>query len=147
MCVAWYDKGVDFTCRMCGHCCSGEPGFVYLSEKSIQEISDHLGLDRDVFLEKYTRLVDMGTYWQISLKERDDYSCVFLTEKGCSIYPVRPLQCMTYPFWPHVFEDRALWEAEKDSCPGIGCGEHHDASSIRSLLRQTLLEKLVTIVK
>ena len=34
------------------------------------------------------------------------YDCVFLKEdpergrKTCSIYPVRPLQCRTWPFWP-----------------------------------------------
>ena len=144
--VAWYDNGVEFSCRMCGHCCSGEPGSVFLSDKSIDDISSFLGMDRQEFIQKYTRQVDMGTYRQISLKERDDYSCVFLGEKGCTIYPVRPLQCMTYPFWPYLFEDRALWEAEKSNCPGIGSGEHHDANEIRRLVRQTLLEKLVTIV-
>ena len=76
-----------------------------------------------------------------------NYNCVFLTDEGCSIYPVRPLQCRTYPFWPYLLEDRAILEAEKASCPGIGEGELHSAGEIRQQCRATLLEKLSTIVK
>ncbi len=145
--MAWYDRGIRFSCKMCRHCCSGEPGSVFLSEESITAISSHLGIGRGEFLEKYTRLVDMGTYYQISLTEDGDYNCVFLTDEGCSIYPVRPLQCRTYPFWPYLLEDRAILEAEKASCPGIGEGELHSAGEIRQQCRATLLEKLSTIVK
>lgn len=39
--------------------------------------------------------------------------CVFLDPFGkCSIYPVRPIQCRTYPFWPSLLEDRETWESE-----------------------------------
>ena len=31
------------------------------------------------------------------LKSRDDRSCVFLDERGCSVHPDRPLACRIYP--------------------------------------------------
>ena len=90
----------------------------------------------------------MGTYYQLSLLERNDLSCEFLDEDGrCRIYPVRPLQCRTYPFWPYLFSDRALLEAEKANCPGIGEGRLYSESEIRKMVKDTLLDKLVTIVK
>ena len=145
--LAWYDKGICFTCLRCSHCCSGEPGYVFISGSDADRISSYLSMKRDEFLSSHTRLVDMGTYYQVSLKERDNYDCEFLTDKGCSIYEVRPLQCRTYPFWPHVFDDKALFEEEKKACPGLGKGELRSAAEIREGIHSTLMEKLLTIVK
>lgn len=132
--MAWYSSGLKFTCKLCGHCCSGEPGYVFLSKDEIEHISSYLGLAEEEFLNKYTRLIDRGTYYDISLKEREDYSCIFLSDKGCSIYPVKPLQCSTYPFWDYLLSDKALFYAEREACPGIGEGELHSEKEIREQL-------------
>lgn len=132
--MAWYSSGLKFTCKLCGHCCSGEPGYVFLSKDEIEHISSYLGLAEEEFLNKYTRLIDRGTYYDISLKEREDYSCIFLSDKGCKIYPVKPLQCSTYPFWDYLLSDKALFYAEKEACPGIGEGELHSEKEIREQL-------------
>lgn len=59
----------------------------------------------------------------MSLAEKDNYDCVFWEEgKGCVIYPVRPVQCRSYPFWAHVVEDEESWKREALHCPGIGKG-------------------------
>lgn len=134
--MAWFDKGLVFSCEGCGHCCSGEPGFVFLSAEEIEAISNFLSLSQDDFLSLYTRWIDRGDYYNLSLKEHANYDCVFLKDKRCEIYPVRPNQCRTYPFWPYLMEERALWEAEKEACPGIGHGEHHDAAEIREKLKE-----------
>jgi Fe-S-cluster containining protein len=54
----------------------------------------------------------------------DEPACAFLDENNrCKIYPVRPKQCATWPFWTENLE-RAAWEGPvKDCCPGIGKGE------------------------
>lgn len=145
--MAWYSKGVRFECQRCGHCCGGEPGNVFISPDDVQRIASHLCISSGDFLSQYCREVDMGSYYQTSLKEREDYSCIFLTDKGCAIYEVRPLQCRTYPFWPYIFSDRALLEAEKAQCPGIGKGEVHDETEIRTCLSAMTREKVVTRVK
>lgn len=50
-------------------------------------------------------------------------SCHFLKDGGCSIHPVKPTQCRTYPFWPSIVASRAMWKIEATFCPGIGKGE------------------------
>lgn len=46
--------------------------------------------------------------------------CVFLDPFGqCSVYPVRPVQCRTYPFWPSLVDARDDWEGEA-VLPGDG---------------------------
>lgn len=55
--------------------------------------------------------------------------CVFLDEatNACSIYPVRPLQCSTYPWWPELMPTGA-WKAEQQHmCEGI---EHPEAPQL-----------------
>lgn len=145
--MAWYDRGVDFTCQRCGHCCSGEPGFVFLSSEEIDTICAYLSLSREEFLAIYTRRVDMGDHYEVSLKERRDYSCILLSDEGCTVYPVKPEQCSTYPFWSYLFEDRALWDEEMKACPGINRGRHHSREEIREQLEKEKKHVKFTISK
>ena len=145
--MAWFDRGVCFSCTGCGHCCSGEPGFVFLSDEEVNSISSFLEMKRDDFLTAFTRLIDRGSYYEVSLRERADYSCVFLKDNRCEIYPVRPLQCLTYPFWDYLMKDRALYENEKSECPGIGVGERHTGDEIREKLRLGREHKKLIIQK
>jgi len=57
------------------------------------------------------------------LRKPKTSQCHFLTENGCSVHPVKPVQCRLYPFWPELVENRANWQAERAMCPGIGKGE------------------------
>ena len=119
----FYDQGLKFSCQMCRYCCSAEPGYVYLSEQEIFDIAQYLSLPIDQFMKIYCRAIDFGDVWQISLREKENYDCIFLTENGCSVYPVRPHQCSQYPFWKNIMESREAWENEKQYCPGIGKGD------------------------
>ena len=94
-------------------------------------------MSKEEFLSLYTRDVDYGLYYLVSLKEKDNYDCIFLGENGCSIYEGRPLQCRTYPFWPSIVESRGNWESEKNSCPGIGKGTVVDKKTILEMLDKT----------
>ena len=95
----FYDNGLRFQCQMCRYCCSSEPGYVYLSDKEIEEEAAYLGLPREEFIKKYCRYVD------------------------CGIYKVRPYQCRQYPFWKSIMSSKEAWENEKNYCPGIGKGD------------------------
>jgi Fe-S-cluster containining protein len=46
--------------------------------------------------------------------DADGPACIFLdrTTNHCQIYPVRPVQCRTYPFWPTVTASVQSWNAE-----------------------------------
>ncbi|MDR2780573.1 MAG: YkgJ family cysteine cluster protein, partial [Synergistaceae bacterium] len=66
-------------------------------------------------------------YGALSLKERRDYDCVFLRMTGgeakCDIYPAKPRQCVSFPFWPEALENKDAWERYSDSCPGMNSGK------------------------
>ena len=130
----FYEKGLRFECQGCNYCCSSEPGYVFLSEEDVKRLSDGLNLDRKAFIDTYCRIVDMGAFKMVSLLEKDNYDCIFLSKEGCKVYPYRPKQCQTYPFWAHVIEDEKSWEVEGHSCPGIGKGKLYTKKEIEAKL-------------
>lgn len=99
-------------------------------------MADATGLALDAFIEVYCRKIDMGAFKLISLKEKENFDCIFLTESGCSVYDARPEQCRTYPFWASVMEDRTSWEEASKSCPGIGKGRLYTKREIERLLSE-----------
>jgi len=80
----------------------------------------------------------MGSVKMISLQEKKNFDCIFLTEKGCSVYEGRPEQCRTYPFWSSIVEDKAAWDAEMASCPGMGQGKLYTKEDIEKLLQDRI---------
>jgi Fe-S-cluster containining protein len=116
----WYHQGLSFTCTRCGACCTGAPGFVWVSAEEQDAIADFLGEDRERFRAIYTRRLDRG----ISLRERANNDCVFYdAEAGCTVYPVRPRQCRTWPFWASNVSSPEAWKRTCEVCPGSGKGE------------------------
>lgn len=114
-----YKNGLRFSCTGCGNCCSnhGEYNAVYLTKQDVSLISNFLKLSKNQFQKKFTR----GKNEEIQLKDREN-TCIFLNEKRqCEIYPVRPLQCRTFPFWPENLNPRT-WKSLHKNCPGIGQG-------------------------
>ena len=132
----WYHKGLRFECSQCGNCCRnhGDYAYVYLTEVELREIPPFLGLSRREFLERHCTK-EPGSF--VSLR-MDQPSCPFLGEDSrCRIYPVRPLQCRTWPFWEENLE-RASWEGPvRECCPGIGRGPLHSAEEVERIARET----------
>ncbi len=120
----WYKEGLPFKCTGCGQCCTGAPGYVWVSEEEIEQIAEFLGLTVKEFSQNYLRFVD-GKY---SLRElqshRDEHDCVFLKEKKCEVYSVRPKQCRTFPWWQSHLKSEEEWTAAAMWCEGIN---HPDA--------------------
>ena len=56
------------------------------------------------FIEKY--LYPFGGNY--SIKEEENGRCL-LYRDGCRIYPVRPFQCKTFPFWFDILRSRKKW--------------------------------------
>ncbi|MCI5053006.1 MAG: YkgJ family cysteine cluster protein [Simkaniaceae bacterium] len=127
----WYEEGLAFKCTGCGKCCTGAPGYVWLTEEDIQRFCTQLKLERKAFLKKYTRQV-RGRYSLI--EDPQNYDCVFLKEGRCTAYEARPKQCRTYPFWGKIMQSRRQWEAESNYCEGINSGP--------TLTREEIDEKL-----
>jgi hypothetical protein len=129
---AWYADGLRFSCLLCGDCCRGEPGFVWISREQMDVVAKHLNLPLEKFKEQYTRKVGD----RHSLIELANGDCVFWSGNGCTIYPVRPVQCRTFPFWPEYLRSRHTWSRVQMRCPGVGTGTLHDLEEIRQRLEQ-----------
>lgn len=125
--VPWFDKGLRFKCTGCGGCCTGSPGYVYLSESDLERLAVHHQLTPQEFAKKYTRLVD-GQY--ALLDRPTTYDCIFLQDKQCTVYEARPVQCRTFPWWIHNLRDEKDWEEAAKRCEGIN---HPEAPLIPSL--------------
>lgn len=116
----WYAAGLAFTCTQCGNCCTGAPGVVWVSEEEMRAIAEYRKQSYGEIMIHHTKLVA----GRRSLTEFANGDCTFLDPKsrGCTIYPVRPVQCRTWPFWPSNLVSRETWERAKSVCPGIDQG-------------------------
>jgi len=135
----FYQKGLQFECLKCGKCCSGFPGFVYLSIEDIKEICSFLDLDNKQFISRYTRTVHIFRQKRLSLIEKSGYDCIFWdrSEKLCTIYPARPYQCKSYPFWKSNLVSEREWKKVQDFCPGVNRGRVYSREEIESFLKKT----------
>src|SRR5262249_27242391 len=102
--MSWYKNGLKFECTKCGHCCTGAPGYVWVKISDLYRIAEFLGIRVRDFARQYVRRVDV----RMSLIELPNGSCIFY-DNGCKIYPVRPLQCRTFPFWPEIVSHPLRW--------------------------------------
>jgi Fe-S-cluster containining protein len=109
---------------------------VFLDDDEAEGIRAHLGLSRGWFRRHYLKRLpegDVVASWQ------SDGRCVFLDARGeCSIYPVRPLQCRTYPFWPEIVRRQRDWQRESRRCEGINRGAAMSVTRVRELLGRGL---------
>jgi Fe-S-cluster containining protein len=123
----WYQTGLRFTCTQCGDCCTGAPGFVWVDDAELAAIAEFLGEP----IEEVRGLTTRGTMRGRTLREKANGDCVFYEKgKGCTIYPVRPAQCRTWPFWESNVASPETWRQTCDVCPGSGRGELIPAEEI-----------------
>jgi Fe-S-cluster containining protein len=128
-------RALRFACTGCGRCCTG-PGSNYVVEVTRAEqrrIQQHLGLSWPWFRRRYVFRYDDETESLKMPKGR----CVFLDDANrCRIYPVRPLQCRTYPFWPELVRNGYAWRLERRRCEGIGRGAVIPLARIEQTLKR-----------
>jgi Fe-S-cluster containining protein len=128
----WYQDGLRFRCTRCGHCCTGAPGYVWVNEDEVAAIAAYRGETRAQTEALFTRPVGRRQ----SLRETANGDCVFYDKtQGCTIYPVRPRQCRTWPFWESNVVTPEAWERTCEICPGSGQGDLISASEITRRLK------------
>ena len=131
----WYEAGLQFECQQCSRCCVNHSDYtyVYLSEADLQRLVEHFELKREQFLQRYTEELETG---HIVLRSTGD-ACIFLEDRACGVYPARPVQCATWPFWRETMK-REVWHQEvAPLCPGVGLGRRHSRSEIDAQIALT----------
>lgn len=135
MAKKWYQDGLRFSCTQCGNCCSGAPGYVWVTREEIAKIAAFLGRPDGTLERAQLRRVGL----RYSLTEKPGGDCVFLKREGgksmCSVYPVRPLQCRTWPFWNQNLGKPEDWEHAHEKCPGMNRGKSYTFVQIESIRR------------
>ncbi len=130
----WYAAGLRFTCTECGNCCTGDPGFVYVTKVQIDRIAAFLGREGRGLTSRHLRRV--GRRYCLT-EDPDSGDCCFLQHgdgrRSCRIYPVRPLQCRTWPFWEGNLESSDAWAEAALGCPGMNNGRRHELVQIEAL--------------
>ena len=130
----WYSKGLRFECIQCGNCCTGPPGYVWVTREEIALIAQFLGFKDEWLGPEYIRRVGL----RYSLTERPNGDCVFLGKlqngkRTCQIYPVRPLQCRTWPFWESNLLSPEAWRQAARICPGMNHGRLYSFEEIERI--------------
>ena len=132
MAEPWYKNGLRFQCTRCGNCCTGAPGYVWVNEEEVEALARFRGETVEEVTALYTRTVDSRR----SLREKANGDCVFFDRReGCTVYPARPRQCRTWPFWESNVDTPQAWERTCEVCPGSGKGELISAEEITRRLK------------
>jgi Fe-S-cluster containining protein len=129
----FFDAGIRFQCQRCGACCTGEPGTIYVARDEIVSLAAHLHLTVEDFIQRY--LYPFKDSYSIG--EHADGRCFFF-DRGCTVYPLRPRQCRTYPFWFSNLRSEDQWRQVRSECPGIGSGRLYNRDEILAVVRTTL---------
>ena len=125
----WFQDGLAFECTRCGACCTGAPGYVWVDAAEIAALAAFRGESLDQFSRQFVRRVGD----RLSLVERPGGDCIFWDKSvGCTVYPARPTQCRTWPFWPENIETREDWEHVTGVCPGSGSGRVFSVEEVRA---------------
>jgi len=131
----WYHVGLHFECLQCGRCCSGpNEGYVWVTRPEVEQIARFLKLTVQQFRQTYTRRVGLRTTILEHPRTKD---CIFLqtseTGKRCRIYPVRPSQCRSWPFWTSNLVNADTWNQTGQRCPGINRGKYYSFDQIEQI--------------
>lgn len=135
------ENGLRFECTQCGQCCTrrGRYAHVYLEEVDVDRIAAYLGLSRGRFARRYT-FVDEYGWRQVRFPDR---ACPFLDQESfrCQIYPVRPRQCRTFPFWPELISGNRWTIEARRLCEGVGRGRRYSSEEVERLLAEARREE------
>jgi len=134
-------RKTGFHCQECGECCRGEDNSVVVFPEEIRRIQRATDLD---WLEAVAPPVEgewdrEGCFHTLEWRLRkENNACRFYRDGRCSIYPVRPMLCRTYPFY---LDEGRLMHSE---CRGLGGKiEQEEANE----LAESLLDRYITEIR
>ncbi|NPA04255.1 MAG: YkgJ family cysteine cluster protein [Epsilonproteobacteria bacterium] len=112
-----FDSSKCFSCN--GACCRGESGKVWVLIEEMEKIANFLGIELEEFKRDFVKK-EGERYSLKEIKVKGEYLCIFFNPSTCrcEIYPIRPLQCKQFPFWPSLKNKKNLYEVCKE-CKAI----------------------------
>jgi Fe-S-cluster containining protein len=116
------NDGVKFQCQGSGKCCTshGEFGFVFLTLKDRRATAKYLEISTREFTLNYCE--KKNDFFHL-IERPNNPDCLFFKNKCCGIYPARPTQCRTWPFWPEIMNAKAWKKEIVQFCPGANKGK------------------------
>jgi Fe-S-cluster containining protein len=118
----------------------GDPGIVHVYHDEVESIARYLSVEVLSFIEKYLYPIKGG----YGIKEHTDGQCYFYQD-GCTIYPVRPGQCRTFPFWFENLRSWKKWQQVAKACPGLGSGKFYSKEQILKIINSTFIDHVNNI--
>jgi Fe-S-cluster containining protein len=121
----WYSCGLHFECTGCGNCCAGpEQGDIWITAAEIELLARHLGMPEANVRKRFITRIGFRTS---IIEDKRTKDCIFLQtdpdgKRGCTIYPARPNQCRTWPFWSYNLNTPDDWNKTAQKCLGINRG-------------------------
>lgn len=133
--MPWYIAGLRFECRQCGRCCSGPgEGYIWVTKPEIELIAQFLDITFAELRRRFLRRAGLRT---TIIEDRVSRDCIFLHstsgQSKCAIYPVRPSQCRSWPFWSTNLTSPNAWNKAAQKCPGIGQGRMYSYDEIEEI--------------
>jgi hypothetical protein len=133
--IPWYITGLHFQCAQCGQCCSGPgEGFIWVTRPEIKLIANYLEISPGELRRKFLKRIGLRTS---IIEHSATKDCIFLKlidgKKRCAIYPVRPNQCRTWPFWSENLSSGNAWNQAAVKCPGINRGRLYSFEQIENI--------------
>jgi hypothetical protein len=129
----WFEAGIRFGCTQGGDCCHNHGGYdrVYFTRNEERALATFLAVTMRVLRRKFLR--EENGYRVARVRSG---ACIFLEGCRCSIYPVRPTPCRTWPFWPDTMK-RTTWQKEVvPFCRGVGRGRLYTREEIERSMRE-----------
>jgi len=99
----------SYACRACKRCCRDKA--IPITPYDVARLAEVLHTTTTEVLARHT------TRGGATLAVRDDGTCVFLGEAGCTVHPGRPLACRLYPLGRQVAPDGVERFAELEPHP------------------------------
>ncbi len=104
-----------------------------MTRDEIDRMAEHLGVSVHAFWKRYDVFIDEGA-GEPAIAAKNGAGCPLLgEERRCTVHPVKPQQCKSWPFWEEMVDDRDQWAKAKSYCPGL------DAESGRLYQRKEIL--------
>lgn len=108
-----------FSCKRCGHCCTGSGGIV-LDQADLNRLCSGLKQTASEFLSSSTQKRN----GKLQLLSKAG-ACIFFGDKGCEVHEWRPNVCRAWPyFYGNLVDEVSLMLAKQD-CPGINAKVSH----------------------